>query len=143
MLANLFFKRVKPVVAAVALAVLCAVGGYAATLQTADCLDLGISFYYVSVEHSGIESCMQQVSLSGGAGYLIEDMVAFSAYFSMEDAQTVLEQVQKDYNSAKILTVDTDEIFVKKASRVNIENMLKGVYAHIQALATLATRLAA
>lgn len=64
------------------------------------------SVYFVIEQTDSIAASSGQITLRGGAGYCMNDCVAFGVYFAFSDAERVEEKLRKEYASVEILPLE-------------------------------------
>ena len=140
MTTDFFCKNIKRIAVGLAALVFCFCLLFAGTIK--DCVYVeGKKFYFVSVSDGGLQACAAQVALDGGAGYVFQDKVVVSAYFSIDEAQKVAKNIQNDYSSAEVGVLSVGGIMVPSAKKKETEEMLKNLYGHIQETSAVADGL--
>ncbi len=138
---DFLYKKAKGLAIALLVAVTVGVGGYALRLNNTVCVETAFDFYFVSVEEGGLASCVQQVALDGGAGYVYEEKVVLGTYFSIEEGEQVCREVAKLYPSARVVTLSTGVLFLPKEKEERIMETLKSAYRQIQGFSAIASEL--
>ncbi len=92
-------------------------GVYLMQIATTKVVNLEKSFTFLVIETEGIEACISQVQLDGGAGFLLKtddgEKVALSVYLQEENGILVKEQLSQKYNFLKIEKKSPSALYFK------------------------------
>lgn len=105
---------------------------YAGQLSAVETVVLNTEFYYLVGEDMQMEAGAEFVRLDGGAGYLLtdgnEEYVALSVYLKEGDGVTVLENLERDGKTGKILAVRAEKLYLKRLTQQKNALKYKGAF---------------
>ena len=108
-------------------AVVCVGSIFLGLLVKAKTQEKACTIYFVTTSTASVEASAGIISLQGGAGYPMEDGVAFGVYFSMSAAEVAVNGVREVYPNA---SVQNRSIFFSETDRSR--KILYTALTHVQ-----------
>lgn len=121
MAVNFFYKRFfYPVLFTVSFFIAVFSFVYAFNILNMKIYETDKTFYFLVLEDKKLEVASYEAKLGGGAGFLLNyencDYVALSVYLSGEEGEKARESVLPKYQNAKIITINSGKLYMKRAS---------------------------
>lgn len=117
-------------------------GVYLMQVVTVKIIRLDKSFMFLTVHAEGVEACLAQVQLDGGAGFLLKtgkiEKVALAVYLQEENGILVKERLSKTYNSVQIEKISVPALYFQGIHEKQTANT---IYSAFQNFYTMIERL--
>ena len=117
-------------------------GVYLMQISSVKVIRLEKTFTFLTLESEGVEACVAQVQLDGGAGFLLKtedgEKVALSVYLKEENGILVKERLSQKYDFLKIIKKQPAALYFKglqeKQRAKSIHGAFVNLYTMIQRL---------
>lgn len=109
-------------------------GVYMMQLASVKIIRLEKSFTFLTIQTDGVEACITQVKLDGGAGFLLKtnngEKVALAVYLKEENAILVKERLSKNYGFLQIEKISPSALYFKGLKQKQRADTVQGAFVN-------------